>query len=142
MARRQRPHWQAPTTIITALVCAVLFAVGHHVFYSSLNGKAAHGNVYNILGSDVSAQQLNIAGGTALAFLVKAALGVALSLVFIQVFWQSIKSRSSQDVTLQTLDTIFDGLNNVFTLLKAWVWWRYPLLFILALVAWCVLVSK
>ena len=140
MGGSRRPHWLAPAALVVALICGLLFAAGHHLFYSSLDGKAAHSDVYTILGSDISRQQLNIAGGTAFALLVKTSLGVALSTVFVQLFWQTIKRQSSRDITLESLDTIFDGLNNIFTLFKAWTWWRYPLLFVLALIAWCVLI--
>ena len=135
-AIKRRPHWQAPATILIALICGVLFAVGHHLFYQSLAGNSAPSDEYNILGSSISKQQLNIAGGTAFALLVKTSLGVALTTIFIQLFWQAFTKRTSQEATLESLDTVFDGLNNIYCLFKANVWWRYPLLFLLALVAW------
>ena len=136
-----RPHWQTPAATCAALICGILFAIGHHLFYQSLGGRPASSDVYNILGTEVSSQQLNIAGGTAFALLVKTSLVVALTNVFVQLFWQTIRKQKSREVTLDSLDTIFDSLNNVFTLFKAWVWWRYPVLFILVLISWFVLLS-
>ena len=132
----RRPHWEIPTATVAALGCGILFAVGHHIFYQSLDGNTASNDVYNILGTNVSVQQLNIAGGTALALLAKTSLVVALTNVFVQLFWQILKNHGSRDITLDSVDTLFDSLNNVFTLFKAWVWWRYPLLFLVVLMSW------
>ena len=135
MAKDVHIHWQAPTTVVLALVVGIVFAAGHHLFYSSLNGKPAPNSGYNILGSQVSQQQLNIAGGTAFAFLVKASLVTALTTAYAQLFWRAVLHRS-REVTLERLDTAFSVLSNVHYLMKAWIWWRYPTLFSIALVAW------
>ena len=135
MAKNANIHWQAPTTVVLALAAGVLFAAGHHLFYKSLDGTPAANIGYNILGSQVSPQQLNIAGGTAFAFLVKACLVTALATAYVQLFWRAML-RKSREVTLERLDTTFSALSNVHYLLKLWIWWRYPVLFLLALIAW------
>ena len=133
-------HWLAPTTIISSLILGALSAVGHHIFYRSLEGTVAQDDNVNILGSRVSRQQLNIAGGTALAFLVKAALTTAVATAYIQLFWRAI-TRNARSASLETLDTVFSAFSNVFMLGKVWVWWRYPLLFSLAATAWSVVTT-
>lgn len=139
MAGSRRPHWRAPTTIIAALMCAIIFALGHHLFYQYLDGSSASSDVYDILGSNVSVQQLNIAVGTAFALLFKTSLDVALSSVFIQLVWRALSAKSdASTIRLDALDAIFDVLTNIFALFEARVWWRYPLLFLLATTAWYV----
>ena len=127
--------WQAPTTIVLSLMTGVLLAIGHHLFYASLHGQQARSDGYKILGSNVSPQQLNIAIGTAIAYLVKTFLVLALSTAYLQLLWRALL-RAARGSTLGDLDTAFSGLSNIISLSKVWVWWRLPLLFALALVAW------
>ena len=129
--------WQAPATIILALLFGLLFAVGHHLFYRNLDGRKVTSEDFSILGSDISPQQLNVAIGTAFAFLVKASLVTAISTAYLQLLWRALL-RSARGSTLGNLDTAFSGLNNIISLGQVWVWWRLPLLFALAVVAWCV----
>ena len=137
MAKNVHIHWQAPATVVLALGAGILFAAGHHLFYNSLDGRPAPDVGYNILGSNVSSQQLNIAGGTAFAFLVKACLVTALATAYAQLFWRAMLEQS-REVTLERLDTAFSVLFNVHHLVKVWIWWHYPVLFALALIAWSV----
>lgn len=127
--------WQAPTTIIFSLIAGLLLAVGHHLFYNRLHGQQASPDGFKILGSHVSPQQLNIAIGTAIAYLVKTFLVLALSTAYLQLLWRALL-KATRGSTLGDLDTAFSGLSNLISLSKVWVWWRAPLLFCLALVAW------
>ncbi len=137
MAASTSIHWQAPTTVLLALIAGVLFAVGHHIFYNSLNGKPAPNDNYNILGSHVSTQQVNIAGGTALAFLVQACLVTAIGAAYAQMFWRAMLHRTPE-VTLESLDTTYSAVSNIHWMLKVWIWYRYPALFSLASIYWYV----
>lgn len=130
-------HWLAPATIATSVLIGAILSLGHHLFYSSLEGTAVGDGDLDILGSRVSRQQLNLAGGTAFTFLVKAALTTAVSTAYIQLFWRAA-THTAKPPTLATLDTGFAALSNIFLLLKVWFWWHYPLLLFLALTAWCV----
>lgn len=132
-----RVPWQAATTIILSLTAGVLLAVGHHVFYDNLHGRQAGADDWEILGSRVSPQQLNIAIGTALAYLVKTFLLLALSTAYLQLIWRSLL-RTSKGFTLGDLDIVFSGLSNIISVAKVWVWRKLPLLFALAVVAWYV----
>lgn len=136
MSKRARPHWRAHSIIVAALLCAIVLAIGHHLFYQSLVNKPAPNDVVNILGTNVSKQQINIAGGTAFALLVKAFLVIALSTVFAQLLWLSIARHASHELTLGTLDTIWEGPANLFALWNISVWWRFPLLFLIVLMIW------
>jgi hypothetical protein len=127
--------WQAPAAIIVSLAAGISFAIGHHLFYNHLHGQEARPTGYKILGSDISPQQLNVAIGTAFAFLVKASLVTALSTAYLQLLWRALL-RAARGSKLGDLDTCFSALNNIISLGKVWVWWRLPLLFLLAVVAW------
>ena len=129
-------HWLAPTTIVLSLLVGTAFAVGHHLFYWNLDGDTAQNDNVYVLGTSVSRQQLNIAGGTAFAFIVKAALTTAVSIAYVQLLWRNLTRSSSQAATLCTFNNLFAVFNNGFLLGKVWIWWRYPLLFCLAATAW------
>ena len=137
MTTQMQIHWKAPTTIALALAAGILLAIGHHLFYNILDGQPASSDGCNILGSQVSTQQLNIAGGTALSYLVNACLLAALATAYVQLFWRAML-HPSREVVLERLDTVFSALTTIHHILKVWVWWRYPLLFLLALLAWYV----
>lgn len=69
---RRRIHWRAPTTIIAALLVALASAIGHHAFYSNLNDQLVNSD------DRLFTQQVNIAIGTAFAFLFRASLVIAV----------------------------------------------------------------
>lgn len=135
MRQNRGIHWQVPTAATLPLLAGALFAFGHHLFYSSLDGKPAPDDHYSILGSYVSTQQLNTAAGTAFAFLVKACLFMALSAAYAQIFWRQML-HITPEVTLERLDATYAALTNIHHLFKVWIWYRYPLLFLLALIGW------
>lgn len=117
-------------------ILGVVFAISHHAFYNSLAGKPIPtGNVFNHQGVRLSTQQFNIAVGNTFAFLVKACLSAAISVAYVQLFWQTILRQSQR---ISTVDTIFDSLTNVFALMAVRTWWTHPLLFFLFLTAWYV----
>lgn len=135
--KARKTPWQAPSTITLSLIAGLLFAVGHHLFYQHLDSRKVASEDVRILGSRISPQQLNVAIGTAFAFLVKASLVTAVSTSYLQLLWRALL-RAARGSTLGDLDTAFSGLNNIISLSKVWVWWRLPLLLALAIVAWCV----
>jgi hypothetical protein len=128
--------WPVIITALVAFITGVLAALAHHLFYQSLNGKPAPAldQRYKILWGSVSKQEINTAGGTAFAFLVKAALGTAISTAYVQLFWRALM-RSDSKKTLSDVDTMFSVLTNPVSLFKIWTWRRFPLLLNLAIVA-------
>jgi len=124
-------------TTFIAYVIGILAAVGHHLFYRSLAGTQAPdpNDRYKIIyKSYVSKQEVNIIGGTALAFLVKSALGTAISMAYVQLFWKTLM-QSTHRTTLSMVDTTFSVLTSILSLSKVWTWWRYPQLFGIAAIA-------
>jgi hypothetical protein len=123
--------------MLGALLTGAILAVGHHLFYQSLDGTAASVETYSVLGANISKQELNIAVGTALAFLVKASLVFSISISSIQLFWREAKfSRPTRPMTLARLDYLYAALENIVTLCNVSLWWKFPLLLLIALVAW------
>jgi hypothetical protein len=115
--------------MLVSLLLGMLLSLGHHLFYHSLDGKpvpdhAIHG---------IARQQLNLAVGTLYAFLVKAFLAVAVTTAYTQILWRAIKN---QPVQLTTIDTIFDAATNFWGFFRFAIWWKYPLLLLLALTIW------
>ena len=128
-------HWLAPTTVVLALGAGVLFAVGHHLFYSGLHGEAVHNQDFNLLGANVSTQQINITAGTVFAFLVNFSLETALATAYTQLVFRKLMYRKA---TLETWDATYGALSNMFYLAKVWVWWQLPLMCCIALISWYV----
>jgi hypothetical protein len=128
--------WPVIITALVAFISGVLAAVGHHLFYQSLDGKPAPAldERYRIFQGSVSRQEVNVAGGTAFAFLVKAALGTAISTAYVQLFWRALMQSATRK-TLSNVATMFSVLSNPVFLFKIWTWWRFPMLLSLAIVA-------
>ncbi|KAK0787274.1 hypothetical protein LTR02_006467 [Friedmanniomyces endolithicus] len=120
-------HLTAPVTMISALLAGVVFAVGHHLFYHGLAGHAVSDHYGKGFGSSVSAQEINIAIGTAFAFLVRACLVLAVSTAYIQAFWRAAKARQSEmNLTVAQLDAAFSALTNLLAFAKGPLWLRNP----------------
>jgi len=135
MLRSNGVHWLAPASMFGALILGVLFAVGHHIFYSSLSGTSASGDGYRVLGDNITLQQANIAGGTAFAFLVKAMLVYAAAVAFVQLFWKvAISNRAT--TTLGKLDSLAHAPDNLLVLQNLGLWWRHGLLLLMATSTW------
>ena len=132
--KRPGVHWLVTTTITLSLVLGLMLGVGHHLFYTSLDGTIAPNVEYDVLGSKVSRQQINIAAGTAFAFLVKAMLVTALATAYVQLLWRALL-HSTKHVTFGSFDVLFSGISDIFSLAKATARWRHPLLFILAILS-------
>ena len=132
---RQTMHWRAPTTMLGSFAIAVALAAGHHALYASLAGTEVVSDPTVIAGFDVASQQLYTAGGTSFAFLVKAMLAVSVSTAYVQVMWRTAFCKAT---AVSTLDALFDVLASLLSLVRVQVWWRYPLLFMLALSFWYV----
>lgn len=117
----------------------LLLALGHHLFYQSLNNQpTTQTNDYRFFGTHLQGQQLNIAIGTAFAFVIKATLVLAVSIAYYQIIWKYMKEKSEDNEapTLGRLDVAFSGLNDIISLFTAPVWFHYPLLFLMATTAW------
>ena len=137
MSHLKAVHWLAPTTIILALLMGILLALGHDIFYAELHGKAVPVGYYPLVGKQLPEQQFNTSVGIALAFLVKMFLSIALSTIYVQFFWRSIKDTKKRP-TITELDWAYSGIENVLNLFNLKVGWKYPFLVSIALIFWYV----
>lgn len=140
MASSRGIHWATPAMMASGLIAGCLLCLGHHLFYAGLAGTTAPTGEYDIAGTNISKQKFNTAVGTAFAFLIKAALALVVSIAYIQAFWRSARN-SKTGQRLSTLDTMFSVLGNVLNLTKLQIWVKYPLLLLMAVIAWYVRIS-
>ena len=141
MPRQKAPriHWVAPTVMVSSLFAGLLFALGYHLFYQNLAGKSSTKESLDLLGSNLSIQQFNLAVGTALAFLVKAFLVLAVSTGYVQTFWTIARTHhANKQLTVSHLDAAFCVLDNFLAFARLPLWLRNPLLLGLATTAWFV----
>lgn len=132
-----RAHWKAPRVMVTALLCGIASACGHHMFYHSLDGKKVQSDkdAISIAWYSVSQQRFNTTIGTACAFFVKSCLMLAVTTTYVQVFWRTIKE-IRRTTRVSTINILSSATANPLSLLHLSVWARYPLLFTLAVTPW------
>lgn len=137
-------HWTAPALMVGSLIVGVLFALGHHLFYASLDRKHASTSLdgYDVLGMHVSTQQSNTAIGTAFAFLVRACLLLSISTAYFQILIWSVRKHETRGTKLVHLDVMTSALNDLLSLASFKIWWRRPWLWVLAVIAWYGLLVK
>jgi len=119
--------WRAPSILIGSFIGAICLAIGHHLFYNSLNGQRVEDSAFD--------QQFNVGIGTAFAFLVRALLVLSVGTTYWQLFWRTLRSRT---LTVARLDTIFSLLDNPFTFAKVGTLRRHALLVLVALLSWTI----
>jgi len=127
--------------MVASLLLGCLFAIGHHLFYQSLAGKLVTADSYNILGSNITSQQVNTAAGTAFAFLVRACLVFSVSLAYLQAVWNAAKG-TRRPMTLANIDALLSALSNALALTNVFAWWKWPLLLLVALIAWLIPIAS
>jgi hypothetical protein len=120
-------HWQAPTTIVLSYGASLAFAIGHHLFYRSLDQLSVDERLFN--------QQTNIAIGTAFAFLFRANLVLATCTAYWQVFWATALRNT---LTISSMDALAGVLGSLLDFASVRTFFRNPGLAVLALLAWVV----
>jgi hypothetical protein len=108
-----------------------------HLFYQHLAGQRPPDSVYATFGRSVSltGQQFNLAVGSIFAFLVKAFLGLAISIAHDQATWRTIRAHPTRAAII---DGTFAARSNLLNLLDLKLWRRSAFTMLLALVYWSV----
>ncbi|KAJ4308715.1 hypothetical protein N0V84_011943 [Fusarium piperis] len=114
--------WIATYSMYFFLVAGVCFAIGHHFFYSSLDGEI------------VGDQLRMLRWGTALAFASKASLTAAVLSAFDQQVWATVRSRF---LTVVALDSMFAATENPLDLLNFELLTKAKMAIAMALFGWC-----
>ncbi|EXJ96276.1 hypothetical protein A1O1_01402 [Capronia coronata CBS 617.96] len=120
-------HWKAPTLMLLPTAAGLGLALGQHFFYHHLNGRATDGSETKY------SQALNTGIGTAMAFLVRSQLVLAIGTAYAQLFWQRLRHKQ---VKFTEIDSLFSILTSVMDLLRWRIWVHHPLLAFVALLAW------
>jgi hypothetical protein len=120
--------------MLWSLLAATVLSIAHHIFYQYLDDREVPTADFF---AHFSQQEVNIAAGTAFAFLTQSCLAYALSVAFIQVFWRTVKhGGDSERFDLGHMDVAFSATGNLFSFFSISVWRFYPLLLIIAAIAW------
>lgn len=100
---------RVPVIMFMTLISGLFIAVGQHLFYANLHGQEVPNQRWKASGIEVTSQQLNIALGTALAFIVKMCLVSAVSTSYTQAVWSAAKLCSrKQGMSIAELDAVFE----------------------------------
>ncbi|KAI1070290.1 hypothetical protein LB507_010327 [Fusarium sp. FIESC RH6] len=129
-----------PWNMCLLVLIGAAFAIGHHLFYDSLDGKEAIN------------QSRMLRYGTALAFFAKASFGTAAAMAFQQRAWLVVRHKMAR---LETIDSLFTANSNILALLTwssikkakistliALYCWITPLVVVLTPVALSVVVEE
>lgn len=142
---RLRIHFRYLAASIGLFVAAILFAVGHDLYYLRLNGKLADADsgsgsdflseIGSLTQSGSGEQTWALRIGTALAFLNKTCLTTIVALVVAQQVWYTLRRTA---MTVDGIDGMFDILNNPLALFASWdVIGHAKVVLLVALLSWC-----
>ncbi|KAF7874062.1 hypothetical protein EAF04_002734 [Stromatinia cepivora] len=92
--------WQQPTFMCSMLLSGLLLAIGHHVYYNSLNGTPA---------GDATRQAWSIRFGTVFAFLVVACFKAITVSALGQYLWTVVRAKI---LTISDLDKLYALTSN------------------------------
>jgi hypothetical protein len=124
----------APIALAFSASLGVAFAIGHHVFYNSLDDKAIPNSQYNVLGTySISEQQINLAAGNVFAFITKYWLSLAVSTAFQQIVWRKLRQNSH---AIGTVDNILDILSNGLLCFSPALWKSFTNAMLIAVFFW------
>jgi len=111
--------------MILSLFSGIALSVGHHFFYARFDGL--------LVGEVPIDQTWIIRIGTIFAFAAKTLLVIAASAAFIQQQWLAL---SRNEFKIRQIDTMTGVLGNAFSLFASRIWFRFPLLALMAGVTW------
>lgn len=120
-ARWWKERWHPSFSMYLSFIFGILCAVGHHIFYASLDGKLA-GN-----------QSEMLRYGTILAYSSKAGFCAAVISAFKQRVWVTVRSRF---MSIAALDSMFAATENMMAMLSLEFLKDAKGAFALALFAW------
>jgi len=112
--------------MFSLLLLGVFTAVGQHGFYTYLHLKLVDAVAID--------QTWVIRIGNAFSFLVKTSLVAAVGIAFWQSFWHTIRHK---ELPVKSIDSVFGVLVNPLQFFDRNLLLKTPLLFIMALIAWC-----
>ena len=119
-------HWFTPASMIVLLLFGLGGALGHHLYYSTLDKQRA---------GTAAQQQWVTRIGTALAFLTQATLAAAVLISRNQRVWVSLRGRF---LSLYAIDAIFGVTDNFFHFINGEMIAHAKIATMMALVRWII----
>ncbi|KAI9164065.1 formylmethionine deformylase-like protein [Paramyrothecium foliicola] len=119
--------WRSPIFMISFLLSGILLSLGHHLYYSSLDGKEVLTTIE---------QQWALRIGTGFAFLVRAAFAAAIGVAFTQQIWVNLRRAPT---TLEGIDSMVSLTTDLTSYLNGEVLRRSNVLLLMATAIWSVL---
>ncbi|KAI1102692.1 hypothetical protein F4804DRAFT_254747 [Jackrogersella minutella] len=113
--------WRAAWSMYLSLIFGIACAIGHHIFYKTLNGKPA------------DAQIAMLRYGTVLSFAAKAGLVAAVVIAFKQRIWTTVRSKF---ISVAALDSLFAATEDMSALLNMEIYQRAKIAMLLAAFIW------
>lgn len=128
-------HWGTLCILFGSLLASVLFAIGHHGYYQSLNRTSVSTENDFAFGKwgGVSSQKFNTAVGTTFASLFRTFLSVAVTTAYIQIVWHALQA---QRTTLNVVDAISEVLTNPLGFFDRGAWKKSAISLALAITIW------
>lgn len=117
-------YWRSPTLMMSFFVLGIAFAVAHHFYYDSLDGRIVPSK---------NSQEWAIRIGTAMAFLSKTFFTAAVGIACTQRLWVVLKA---QPISLQALNNVFALTTDPIAFLSYEVLFGAKLLCLLAAAVW------
>lgn len=119
-------HWFTPVSMIVLLLLGLGSALGHHLYYSTLNKQQA---------GTAAQQQWVTRIGTALAFLTQATLSTAVLISRNQRVWVSLRGKF---LSLYAIDALFSVTDNFFHFINGEMIAHAKTATLMALVRWII----
>jgi hypothetical protein len=117
-------YWAQPVLMVSSGLLGILLAIGHHAYYSKLNGTLA---------STPEKQQWPIGFGTAFSISAVMCLGVAISEACTQCLWARVRSEA---MSIRSIDSMFSVTRNPFAFLSVGVKSAGPWFSLLIIIFW------
>lgn len=106
-----------PLLMVGPFTLAIVCATAHHLFSTHLNGQT--------VASATLTQQVNIAAGTAFAYLVRALLVFAAGIAYAQLLWHLLLKPDTR-LLVSSIDSLSSLLTSLVELFRTTATWRYP----------------
>lgn len=124
-------QWRPFNAIVSSFIAGTAFAVGHHLYYNSLNGTIVPDNVDQ--NWDLRSQQWRLRIGVVFAFLVKMFFTISIEAAYTQLVWAHVRAR---DRSLKTLDSLFSGTTDPWVYFNAGYLFRSRLVPLISSICW------
>jgi hypothetical protein len=114
-------YWNSAWNMYFFLVAGIMFAVGHHIFYSGLHGQ------------DAENQLRMLRYGATLSFLCKASLAAAVILAFRQRVWMTVRRKT---LSVDAVDSLFAAAEDMTAVFNFEVFKQAKVAMLLAVYVW------